>query len=141
MLIPEPATVESVLISFGIVGEGSPSHPTPMAENGCNSLKGKCVLWKEVGSGYQVGKQQGIYKGKGKQTPTWCYQIEVRTITEMGIMLTRGIKEGAPSSTWRNLERLLEGGADDIQVDKEAKDERGDFRQRKKARMRAWRLG
>lgn len=112
-----------------------------MAENGCNSLKGKCVLWKEVGNGYQVGKQQGIYKGKGKQTPTWCYQNEVRTITEMGIILTRGIKEGAPSSPWRNLERLLEGGADDIQVNTETKDERGDFRQRKKARMRAWRLG
>lgn len=59
----------------------------------------------------------------------------------MGIIFTRGIKEGAPSSTWRNLERLLEGGAHDFQVDKEAKDERGHFRQRKKACMRAWKLG
>lgn len=50
-------------------------------------------------------------------------------MTEMGVTLTKGVQEGALYSTWRNLGRVLEGGAGTFQVDKEAKDEGGHFRQ------------
>ena len=50
----------------------------------------------------------------------------------MGITLTSGIKEGVPKSAWRNVERLLKGGMEAFQIDREAKDEGGHSRQRKK---------
>lgn len=62
---------------------------------------GRCMEWA-------LSRQQ-INLGatcRGKQTPKCYYQNEVRTITEVRTTLTSGIQEGAPTSAWRNVDRL-----------------------------------